>query len=63
MPVKWMGRGLEAVVHPIALLAGAEQANLLESLELDRLLGSGQIQVDGEVNDALSMILSTEDGA
>jgi hypothetical protein len=58
-----MGRGLEAVVHPIALLAGAEQANLLESLELDRLLGSGQIQVDGEVNDALSMILSTEDGA
>jgi len=62
MPVSWMGGGLEAVVNPTALLAGAEQANLLESLELDRQLGCGQIQVDGEVKDALSMILSTEDG-
>jgi hypothetical protein len=57
-----MGGGLEAVVHPTALLVGAEQANLLESLELDRQLGCRQIQVDGEVKDALSMILSTDDG-
>ena len=46
------GGGVEAVIDPAALLAGTDQAGLLQHLEMKRELRLGQIQIGGEIADA-----------
>ena len=46
------GFGLEAVVHPAALLAFGQQAGLLQHLEVERQLRLAQSQLGGQVADA-----------
>lgn len=46
------GFGLEAVVHPAALLAIGQQAGLLQHLEVERQLRLAQPQLGGKVADA-----------